>query len=55
MKVLGIIGKVIVAIWNFLTVLTKISLIATFAILILTILMPDNASKAIEIVKGFIP
>lgn len=55
MKVFEIIGKVIVAIWKFVTMLIQISLIATFAIVILTILMPENAMKAIEIVNGLIP
>jgi hypothetical protein len=55
MKVLGFIGKVLVGIWQLIELLIKVGIIAVVVIVILTILMPENAIKALEILRGLIP
>jgi predicted MFS family arabinose efflux permease len=54
MKFFSIIGKAIAKAWGFCTTIFKICLIASIVMFILTIFMPDNVMKAIEIVRGLI-
>lgn len=46
--------KILTAIIKTLLNMVFIAFIATIAILILTIIMPENALKALEIIKGLI-
>lgn len=46
------IAQAITALWRFISFLVKVSLIAAIVILILSVIMPDNALKVVEIIKG---
>jgi predicted MFS family arabinose efflux permease len=51
MKFLGIMGKVIVAIWKFATTIFTICIVGLIVVFALSIIMPDNITKAIESIK----
>lgn len=52
---LRVIVKAIGKIWNFATRILSVAVIAAFIFAILTIFMPDNVLRAVEIFKGLIP
>jgi hypothetical protein len=46
------IAQVISALWQFITFMVKVCLLTAVVVLILSIIMPDNALKVVEIIKG---
>lgn len=55
MKFLEVLKAATTKIWHFLTFTIKVGLIGIFVLLALAILMPENAMRVIEIIKGLIP
>ena len=46
--------KAIGKVWSFATIMALIATLAAFVIFIITIAMPENVSRALEIVKSFL-
>lgn len=44
--------QAIAAIWQFTTFIIKVALLSAIALTVLAIIMPENAMKVIEIMKG---
>lgn len=47
-----VIVKAIGNVWSFATIMAFITALATFILFTLTIVMPENVAKAIEIIKS---
>lgn len=52
MKFLEILGKEFYALWKLCLFSVKVALIASLALFVLTMLMPENAAQAVDLVKG---
>ena len=46
------IAGAITALWRFITFTVKVCLLTAVVVLILSVIMPDNALKVVEIIKG---
>lgn len=54
MKLIEIISGAIGKVWNFATTILKSGLVFSMAIFVISIFMPDNVLRAIEIAKNLI-
>lgn len=52
MKIISFIGRALRSVWRFSTRMVTICLISSLVLFGVTIFMPDNALKAIEIVRS---
>lgn len=55
MKLIEIIASAIGKIWSLCSIILVIALLAGIIIFGLTVFMPDNVLRAIDIIKGLIP
>lgn len=51
-KFLSVLGKVLAKGWKFAERSVTIVFLAVFVLLVLTVLMPDNAIKAVDLIKS---
>jgi ABC-type phosphate transport system auxiliary subunit len=54
MKIVEMIAKAINKVWNFISLIAIIGLISAVVLFGISVFMPDNVVKVIEIIKGLL-